>query len=88
MLNRPNVIIQVVREAGYFPGFAGQFEIASGRAIPATLNMITVRVQTTNDPVVVDEAAASFEEIRGYARPVAESRALIQEALPEWKNQQ
>jgi hypothetical protein len=86
-MDRPNVIIQVVRAAGYFPGFAGQFQIASGRAIPDTLNMITVRDQTTNDPVAVDEAAALFEEIRSYARPVAESRALIQEALSKWNQQ-
>jgi hypothetical protein len=88
LMDRPNVIIQVVCETGYFPGFAGQFQIASGRAIPDTLNMITVRDQTTNDPVVVDEAAALFEEIRSYARTVAESRALIQEALSQWKQEQ
>ena len=88
LMDRPNVIIQVVCETGYFPGFAGQFEIASGRAIPDTLNMITVRDQTTNDPVVVDEAALLFEEIRSYACHVAESRTLIREAIQQWKNQQ
>jgi hypothetical protein len=49
MWQRPNVIIQVVREAGYFVGLRGQFQIATGRAIPDTLNMITIRDQTTND---------------------------------------
>jgi uncharacterized protein DUF5753 len=88
MMARPNVIIQVVREAGYFPGRRGQFEIASGRTIPDTLNMITVRDQTTNDPVMVDEAGLLFDEVRSYACNVAESRALIQEAVQQWKNRQ
>ncbi len=88
LMDRPNVIIQVVREAGYFPGHNGQFQIASGRAIPATLNMITIRDQTTSDPVVVDEATVLFEQIRSYALNVASSRALIQEALPRWQSQQ
>jgi hypothetical protein len=80
---RPNIIIQVVREAGYFVGLRGGFQIASGRAIPDTLNMITVRDQTTNDPEMVDEAAMLFEEIRSCALNVEDSRALIQEALPQ-----
>jgi hypothetical protein len=88
LMARPNVIIQVIREAGYFLGFEGQFEIARGRAIPDTLNMITLRDQTTSDPVVVDEAAMLFEQIRSYALNVAGSRALIQEALPQWQSQQ
>jgi hypothetical protein len=88
LMDRPNVVIQVVREAGYFPGFAGQFQIARGRTIPDTLNMITVEDQTTNTPAVVDRASALFEDIRGYALSVMESRALIQEALQRWKNQQ
>lgn len=87
MSQRPNVIIQVVREAGYFLGLRGQFQIASGRAIPDTLNMITIRDQTTNDPIVVDEAITLFEDIRGYALSAAESRTMIQEALQRWKNQ-
>lgn len=88
MSDRPNVIIQVVRESGYFPGMDGQFQMASGRTIPDTLNMIAVRDQTINDPVVVEEASALFETIRSYALSAAESRTLIQEALQRWKNQQ
>ncbi len=84
---RPSVIIQVVREAGYFPGFEGQFEIASGRTIPDTLCMVTVQDQTTNTPAVVDEAIVLFEEIRGYAVTVTESRVIIQEALQRWSQQ-
>jgi transcriptional regulator with XRE-family HTH domain len=87
-MDRPNVVIQVVREAGYFLGFVGQFQIASGRTIPDTLNMITVEDQTTNTPAVVDRAIALFEDIRGYALSVTESRALILEAIKRWKSEQ
>jgi transcriptional regulator with XRE-family HTH domain len=88
MSRLPNVVIQVVREAGYFAGCEGQFEIASGRTIPDTLNMITVEDQTTAAPAVVDRVIGLFEEIRGYALPIEESRSLIQEALQRWKSQQ
>jgi transcriptional regulator with XRE-family HTH domain len=87
MSRRPNVIIQVVREGAYFPGHEGQFEIASGHTIPDTLNMITIVDQTTNDRAMVDGAIVLFERIRGYAFPIEESRALIQEALERWKGQ-
>jgi len=86
MMDRPNVVIQIVPEAGYFLGFAGQFEIARGRTIPDTLNMITVEDQTTNTPAVVDRAIALFEDIRGYALSVADSRVLIQEAIEKWNS--
>lgn len=88
MMDRPNVVIQVVREAGYFLGFAGQFQVASGRTIPDTLNMITVEDQTMNTPAVVDRAIALFEDIRGYALSVTESRTLILEAIKRWKSEQ
>jgi transcriptional regulator with XRE-family HTH domain len=87
MSQRPNLIIQVVREAGYFAGHEGGFAIASGRTIPDTLNMITVEDQTTSVPAVVDRAIALFERVRGYALPIGESRTLIQEALQGWKSQ-
>jgi hypothetical protein len=86
MMDRPNVVIQVVPEAGYFLGFAGQFQIARGRTIPDTLNMVTVEDQTTNTPAVVDRAIALFEDIHGFAVSVAESRILIQEAIKKWKS--
>lgn len=88
MSQKPNVVIQVVQETRYFPGREGQFEIASGRTIPDTLNMITVEDQTMSTPAVVDRAIALFEEIRSYALSAAESRALTQEALQRWKSEQ
>jgi hypothetical protein len=82
IMDRPNVVIQVVRDPGEsFAGLDGQFEIATGRELPDTLNMITVEDQTTRERAPVDRAAALFERIRGYARPVDESRVIIQEAL-------
>ena len=53
-----------------------------------SINMITVEDQTTNTSAVVDRTIALFEDIRGYALSVMESRALIQEALQRWKTQQ
>jgi hypothetical protein len=88
MSRLPNVVIQVIREAGYFPGCEGQFEIASSRTIPDTVVMVTLEDQTTTSPALVDRAIAVFEEIRGYALSVAESRVLIQEALQRWQSQQ
>jgi uncharacterized protein DUF5753 len=87
MSQKPNVIIQVVREPAYFPGHDGAFAIARGRTIPDTLNMVNIEDHTTTVPAVVDKAIELFEEVRSYALSAAESRALIQEALQRWKNQ-
>jgi hypothetical protein len=84
---RPNVIIQVVRDTGYFFGLEGQFMIASGREIPDTLNIVTVEDQTTTEPAMVDRVAALFERIRGHALTIEESRVIIQEALQRWNSQ-
>ena len=63
---RPNVIIQVVRSPNrYYAGQAAAFEIATGRAITATLVMVAVEDQTTDIPFVVDKAVALFDRIRG-----------------------
>lgn len=85
---RPNLVIQVVRDTGYFPGLRGQFEIASGPKITDTMVLWGVEDQTMDDPVIVGKAAALFERIRGYALTIEESRAFIQEALQRWQSQQ
>lgn len=88
MMDRPDVVIQVVRDTGeYFRGCRGQFQIATGREIPDTLVMITLEDQTSNNPALVDSAAALFERIRGHAEPMDESRAIIQEALERCQSQ-
>ena len=84
---RSNLVIQVVRDTGYFPGIRGQFEIASGHEIPDTLVMYNVEDQTQDDQVLVNKASALFERIRGYALTIEESRAILQEALQRWNSQ-
>jgi hypothetical protein len=87
MSRQPNVIIQIVRNTGYFFGLEGEFMIASGHTMPDTLNMVTVVDQTTTDPAMVDRTTALFERIRGHALTIEESRAIIQEALQRWSQQ-
>jgi transcriptional regulator with XRE-family HTH domain len=64
---RPNIIIQIVRLPNHYNGLENWFEIATGRMITATLNMITVEDQTTDIPVVVDKAIVLFEQVRARA---------------------
>ncbi len=73
LADRPNIVVQVIREPAYFPGHNGQFEIARGRMIPDTLNMINIEDHTTTTPAVVDMAIALFEV------PATAWRALLAE---------
>jgi hypothetical protein len=66
----------------------GAFEIASGDAMPDTLLMLAGDDQTSEDLTQTRRAIALFEEIRGCALNVAESRAVILEAIQRWKAQQ
>jgi transcriptional regulator with XRE-family HTH domain len=84
---QPGIIIQVVRDTGYFFGLEGEFMIASGREIPDTLNIVGAEDRATTEPVVVDREAARFERIRGHALTIEASRAIIQEALQRWNSQ-
>jgi hypothetical protein len=85
---RHNVIIQVVRDTGYFVGKDGAFEIASGDEIPDTLLMLNMKEQATEDRALARTAVAVFEQIRSYALNAEDSRALISEAIERWKTQQ
>jgi transcriptional regulator with XRE-family HTH domain len=85
---KPNVVLQVVRDTGYFPGIRGPFEVATGEAIPDTLLMLAIEDQTMEDTALTRKAGALFEEIRGYALSVADSRAVILEAIRRWSQQQ
>jgi hypothetical protein len=85
---RPNVIIQIVRTPKYYHGQDGPFEIATGRAITATLVMVAVEDQTTDLPFVVDKAVALFDRIRARARNAEESRAALMEAIEKCQSQQ
>ena len=89
MMDKPNVIIQLVRSREeYFPGHDGQFMTASGRTIPGTMNQIGIVDHTTTTAAVVDRSSMLFEVIRSYAVSATESRVLIQEALQRWKSRQ
>jgi hypothetical protein len=50
--------------------------------------MITVEDHVTDEPDVANKVIALFEEIRGYALSVAQSRVVITEALQRCKSQQ
>lgn len=82
-----NAVIQVVRDDGYFPGMRGAFEIASGEEIPDTLLMLAVEDQMQEDRTLTRKTIALFEDVRGYALSVEDSRALIQEAIERWSQQ-
>jgi hypothetical protein len=84
----PNAVIQVVRDTGYFIGMEGPFEIASGEAIPDTLLMLAIEDQTMEEQALTRKAIALFEQIRGYALSVTDSRAVIVEAIERWNAQQ
>jgi hypothetical protein len=87
--NRRNVVIQVVPDDGsYFPGLDGEFAIATGAEISDTVIMVTVEDHVSDESNVADKVIALFEEIRGYAFNVAQSRAAISEALERWRSQQ
>jgi transcriptional regulator with XRE-family HTH domain len=88
MSQRHNAVIQVVRGTRYFPGMRGQFEIASGTRITDTVAMVTVQDHVSDEEAVTRKATVLFDRIRGYALPVEESRAIIQEAIQRWKSQQ
>ncbi len=85
---RGNVVLQVVPDEGYFTGARGPFGIASGPGISDIVDQETVQDYVTDDPDVVGTVVAHFEVIRGYARNVAESQAVITEAIQWWESQQ
>jgi transcriptional regulator with XRE-family HTH domain len=87
--NRRNVVIQIVPDDGdYFPGLDGEFAIATGPAISDTVDLITVEDHVSDESDVAGKVIALFEEIRGYALNVAQSRVAISEALQRCQSQQ
>jgi transcriptional regulator with XRE-family HTH domain len=86
MSKRRNVLIQVIRDTGYFVGMDGAFEVVSGDEIPDTLLMQTLEEQASEDRTLTRKAIEVFEQIRGYALNVEGSRAFIEEAIERWKS--
>jgi hypothetical protein len=88
LAERRGITLQVVPNAGYFPGVRGPFDIAIGIAISDTVNMVTVEDHVSDEPDAVATVIALFEEIRSYALNAADSRALVTEATQRWKSRQ
>ncbi|HUN35025.1 MAG TPA: helix-turn-helix transcriptional regulator [Trebonia sp.] len=85
---RGNVVLQVIRDEGYFTGARGSFGIASGPGMSDIVDQETVQDYVADDPDVVSIVVAHFEVIRGYARNMAESQQVITEAIQWWESQQ
>lgn len=83
---RRHITMQVVRDARYFVGLEGAFEIASGDGMPDIVMMLAVEDQPSEDPTLTRKILALFEQIRGYALSVEESRIIISEAIEKWKS--
>ena len=83
---RRHITMQVVRDAGYFVGLEGAFEIASGDGMPDIVMMLAVEDQPSEDPTLTRGILALFERIRGHALSVEESRIIISEAIEKWKS--
>jgi hypothetical protein len=88
MSRRRNVTIQIVRGPGAVPGLNGAFDIASGPGIPDTMRRDAVEDQITDNRELVRRMAAIFEQIRGHALNVEDSRAATMEAINRWKSEQ
>jgi len=83
-----NVVLQVVPDDGsFFSGLDGEFQIASGPAIPDTVVEVTVTDHVSDEPEAAAKVIALFEEIRSYALNAVESRSLIMEAIEWWSQQ-
>ena len=78
MSRRPNLVIQVVRDTGYFPGRRGQFESASGPKITDTMVMWGVEDQTMAAPPLPSVAGAAGVRKCGRCR----YRRAVRRAAP------
>jgi hypothetical protein len=85
---KPNVIIQVVREGPYFFGLEAPFEIAIGDAITDTMVTVAIEDYVDDRRDIVLKTIAIFEQIRARAIPVHETRAVVKEALRTWESKQ
>jgi hypothetical protein len=84
----PNVIVQVIKGGKYFFGMEGNFEIATGDAIPDTLVMVaSVEDQNSQDKAILREATKLFRDVQSRALNVEDSRTLIREALERCQKQ-
>ena len=88
MSRRRSITLQIVRSPGAVAGLNGAFDIASGPGIPDMIRIDAVEDQITDSRELVRMMAGVFEQIRGHALNVEESRAAIVEAIDRWKREQ
>jgi transcriptional regulator with XRE-family HTH domain len=84
--DRKNVSIHILPATGANAGLGGAFDIASTNGTPDTLRMEgSVEDQTMRNPAMVRKASVVFDLVRRDALPRVPSRALILEAIEQWK---
>jgi transcriptional regulator with XRE-family HTH domain len=84
--DRKNVSVHILPATGANAGLGGAFDIASTDGMPDTLRMEgSVEDQTTRNPAMVRRASVVFDLVRRDALPRVPSRALILEAIEQWK---
>jgi transcriptional regulator with XRE-family HTH domain len=86
MSERLHVGVHVIPAIGANAGLSGSFDIASADGSPDMLRIEGVEDQTTENRTLVRKAAILFDLVRGEALPRTPSRALIMEAVEQWKN--
>jgi transcriptional regulator with XRE-family HTH domain len=83
---RRNISVHVLPATDANAGLGGAFDIASTDGAPDTLRMEgSVEDQTTPNPAIVRKASVVFDLVRRDALPRVQSRALILEAIEQWK---
>ncbi len=85
---RRRITLQIVRGPGAVAGLNGAFDIARGPEVPDMIRIDAVADQITDSRELVRTMAAVFEQVRGHALNVEESRAAIVEAIDRWKREQ
>lgn len=87
--DRKNVSIHILPATGANAGLGGAFDIARTDGAPDTLRMeSSVEDHTTQDRSLVRRASVIFDLTRRDALPRIPSRALILEALEQWKTRE
>lgn len=83
---RPNIVVQAVPSVkGANAGLCGAFYLAMSADGAATLSMLTVEDQTTENKALVSKASVLFDLARGMALPRDETRELILKVAEQWK---
>jgi transcriptional regulator with XRE-family HTH domain len=83
---RPNLSVQVIpADTGANAGLSGAFDLASSDGGPEVVRMEAVEDVTVESRSLVRKTANIFVRVQADALPRAASRALILEAVGQWK---